>query len=210
MVIYARAPGRVAAQVFWDVLTIAWMALWAATGHWVSELVDALAAPATALAGAGTRFEGAARSAADRMGEAPLVGDRLRDAMNLIAESGTQTSTAGTDLAGTIHQVGIALGVTVAAGPILAWLIPWLGARVRFVRQARDVRQVAAVDVDGSLLALRALARRPLRELTAIGADPAGSWRRGDAAVVRALADLELAEAGLPSRRAQPPRTVDR
>ncbi|MEP7161096.1 MAG: hypothetical protein ABI746_08320 [Dermatophilaceae bacterium] len=208
MVLYARAPGRVAAQVSSDVLTIAWVAMWAALGRWVSGLIDALAEPVTALAGAGTRFEEATRAAAERMGEAPLVGDRLRDAMNRVAESGTNASTAGVDLAGTIHHVGIALGVTVATGPILAWLIPWLGARARFVRQAREVREVAAMDGDGSLLALRALARRPLRELTAIGADPAGSWRRGDAEVVRALADLELAEAGLPPRRISGPGGV--
>ena len=52
------------------------------------------------------------------------------------------------------------------------------------------------------LLALRALAGRPLNQLTKLGPDIAQSWRDGDAAAVDALAALELSDLGLrPSRR---------
>ena len=52
------------------------------------------------------------------------------------------------------------------------------------------------------LLALRALATRPLNELTKLGPDIAQSWRNGDASAVDALAALELRDLGLrPSGR---------
>jgi hypothetical protein len=52
------------------------------------------------------------------------------------------------------------------------------------------------------LLALRALASRPLSELTRLGPDIAQSWRNGDASAVDALAALELKRLGLkPGRR---------
>lgn len=50
------------------------------------------------------------------------------------------------------------------------------------------------------LLALRALANRPLRRLTAVSPDPVGTWRREDPAALRALATLELRSAGVAVR----------
>ena len=47
------------------------------------------------------------------------------------------------------------------------------------------------------LLALRALATRPLNQLAALGPDIAQSWRAGDASAVDALAALELNGLGL-------------
>ena len=47
------------------------------------------------------------------------------------------------------------------------------------------------------LLALRALASRPLPKLTEITADPVGAWRREDPAVIAGLAALELRSAGV-------------
>jgi hypothetical protein len=47
------------------------------------------------------------------------------------------------------------------------------------------------------LLALRALANRPLRKLTSVSLDPVGAWRRGDIIAIRGLAALELRSAGI-------------
>jgi hypothetical protein len=44
---------------------------------------------------------------------------------------------------------------------------------------------------------LRALAGRPLNQLSKLGPDIAESWRRGDAAAIDALAALELKDLGL-------------
>jgi hypothetical protein len=45
------------------------------------------------------------------------------------------------------------------------------------------------------LLALRALANRPLRKLTEVSHDPVGAWRHEDPLAVRGLAALELRSA---------------
>ena len=49
------------------------------------------------------------------------------------------------------------------------------------------------------LLALRALARQPLRRLVTMGPDLANGWRDGDPATLDALAALELRSLGLRS-----------
>ncbi|MFY1621377.1 hypothetical protein ACN269_34425, partial [Micromonospora sp. WMMD736] len=51
------------------------------------------------------------------------------------------------------------------------------------------------------LLALRALANRPLAKLAEVSPDPAGAWRREDPQVIRGLAALELRSAGVRIRR---------
>ena len=56
---------------------------------------------------------------------------------------------------------------------------------------------LASTPAGEQLLALRALANRPLRKLGEVSVDPVGAWRREDPIAVRGLADLELRAAGL-------------
>jgi hypothetical protein len=58
-----------------------------------------------------------------------------------------------------------------------------------------------APDLD--LFAMRAMANQPMHRLARISPDPVRAWREGDAEVVRALALLELRDAGL-----RPPSTL--
>jgi hypothetical protein len=62
------------------------------------------------------------------------------------------------------------------------------------------VTALAATPAGEQLLALRALANRPLRKLTTVSADPVGAWRREDPAIIHGLADLELRSAGIAVR----------
>ena len=50
------------------------------------------------------------------------------------------------------------------------------------------------------MLALRALANRPLAKLVSVDADPVGAWRNQDAAAISGLAALELRSAGVARR----------
>ena len=50
------------------------------------------------------------------------------------------------------------------------------------------------------LLALRALANRPLAKLAEVSSDPVGAWRREDPGTIRGLAALELRSAGVARR----------
>jgi hypothetical protein len=70
------------------------------------------------------------------------------------------------------------------------------------MRRAGIAARVRSVPAGKDLLALRALASRPLNQLTRLGPDIAQSWRNGDAEAVDALAALELRDLGLkPARR---------
>jgi hypothetical protein len=78
--------------------------------------------------------------------------------------------------------------------------MPWLVLRLRFFRRKLTVTALAATPAGEQLLALRALANRPLRKLTTVNADPVGAWRREDPATIHGLAGLELRSAGIAVR----------
>jgi hypothetical protein len=96
------------------------------------------------------------------------------------------------------------LALAVAATPILAVAMPWLFLRVRFFRRKWTAVTLAATPAGEQLLALRALANRPLAKLAAVSIDPVGAWRREDAIAITGLAHLELRAAGIARRTPTP------
>jgi hypothetical protein len=77
---------------------------------------------------------------------------------------------------------------------------PWIFLRVRFFRRKWTALTLAATPAGEQLLALRALANRPLGKLAAVSMDPVGAWRRDDLIAIRGLANLELRSAGVARR----------
>ena len=71
---------------------------------------------------------------------------------------------------------------------------------MRFFRRKWMALTLAATPAGEQLLALRALANRPLAKLAAISDDPVGAWRREDPAAISGLAALELRSAGVARR----------
>lgn len=206
--LYASAPRRRTRQLLTDLAVASWIILWAQLGRWVHDLVAMLAAPARELHAAGASIGDGLRSAGVRVGDLPLIGDRLADTFRTLAGAGDQVGEAGTSLTETILRLATILGLITALGPILSVVIPWVIARARFVRQHRAAQ--ALMDVSGyeasafpdrpsnlELFALRALSRQPLTALARIDPDPVGAWRRGDPAVTEELARLELASSGI-------------
>ena len=110
----------------------------------------------------------------------------------------------GTSLNTTASWLAWLLALAVAAPPILAIAMPWLVLRLRFFRRKWVALTLAATPAGEQLLALRALANRPLAKLAAINADPVGAWRSEDATAISGLAALELRAAGV-ARRRRPP-----
>ncbi|HEV7852705.1 MAG TPA: hypothetical protein VGP27_15330, partial [Mycobacterium sp.] len=70
----------------------------------------------------------------------------------------------------------------------------------RFFRRKWVALTLARTPAGEQLLAMRALANRPLAKLAAINADPVGAWRREDAEAIQGLAALELRAAGVARR----------
>lgn len=201
MKLYADAPGRRTAQIVADLLVVAWIVLWAWAGTAVHDGTSALAAPARQTDESATAMAGQLRDVGSRIEEAPLVGDELASPFERAADASDGIADAGRSSVEAVEQLAVVLGLTTALVPILVALAVHLPRRWRFAREATaGARFIDSAD-DLDLFALRALAHQPMRVLAAVSDDPAGDWRRQDAAVVRRLAELELADVGLRPRR---------
>jgi hypothetical protein len=196
---YAERPARAALQLSADVLAVAWVTLCVLVARAAHDLVLRLQEPARALTGAGDSISGAFDGAARTASDVPFVGDDLARALATGTGAGDSLATAGRDQVEAIASVALGTGAVVALVGALPVLLLWLPLRLRYARLARSAVAARAVDTD--LLALRAIARRPVRQLLAVAPDPAASWRRDDRNTVRALAALELRSLGLRAPR---------
>lgn len=197
MKIYADLPARRTLQVVADLLVLAWILVWARVGIAVHGSTMELAEPGRQLEGAGSGMREKLQTAGDNVAGLPVLGDRVADPFREVSGAGTSIEGAGTDLVTAVERLATTLGWVTALTPILLVGAIWLALRLRFARRATSAqRHVDAAD-DLDLFALRAMTNQPLSRLAAISPDPAGAWRRGDPAVIRELAVLELADCGI-------------
>ncbi|TXA39507.1 hypothetical protein DKM27_25350 [Mycobacterium tuberculosis variant bovis] len=198
---YSTRPGRLAAQLFSDLAVVIWTGLWILVGLAVYD--DAIAT----IADAGRQVESGAHGVAGNLASAghgaqhiPVVCDTVSKPLNSASQAALDMAGAGHDLDVAASWLAVLLAMAVVALPILVAVGPWLFLRLRFFRRKLTVTALAATPAGAQLLALRALANRPPRKLTAVSADPVGGWRREDPATIRALAALELQSAGIAIR----------
>jgi hypothetical protein len=198
---YATTPGRLLAQLFSDAAIVVWTGIWLVVGTAVYDAIST-------IADAGRQVEDGTHSIAGNLASAghgaqhiPVVGDTVSKPLN-------SASQAALDIAGALHELdttagwlAVLLALAVVAPPILIAAMPWLYLRLRFFRRKLIVTALAATPAGEQLLALRALTNRSPGKLTAISADPVGSWRHEDPFTIRALAALELRSAGITIRR---------
>jgi hypothetical protein len=156
------------------------------------------------IAGVGTQVRDGATGIADNLNSAgdsanriPLVGDTVSTPLRAASEAALDLAGAGQNLNTTATWLAVLLAIAVAAPPVLAVAMPWLFLRIQFFRRKWTVIALAQTPAGEQLLALRALANRPLRKLTEVDGDPVGAWRREEPAAVRGLAALELRSAGV-------------
>ena len=136
------------------------------------------------------------------MGDVPLVGDKVRSPFDGAGKAADQIADAGASQVAAVEHLAYWLGITVGALPILLVVLVYLPLRWKFVREASAGQRFIDASADLDLFALRAMSHQPMHRLARISSDPVRAWRDGDADVVRALAVLELKDAGL----APPPR----
>ena len=197
MKLYADAPGRQARQVLGDLLVILWVAMWVELAYVVRDATLALATPGEAIEDAGTGLAARLRDAGGTVGDLPLVGDEARTPFDRAGEAADQIAAAGAAQVEAVQTLAFWLGLCVGAVPVLIVLAVWLPLRWRFVREATAGRRFIDSAADLDLFALRAMSNQPMHRLARISDDPVRAWREGDPHVVRALAALELKDAGL-------------
>ncbi len=192
---YAERPGRLARQILSDVLVLAWVALCVQVARASYNVVLRLQDPGLGLVRAGDQMRTAFDEAAATAGRIPLIGDTLASALGSGSEAGASLAASGQGQVETIATMaaGTAASVVlVGAAPVV---FVWLLFRIRYARRARSAVIIRRDDTD--LLALRALAHLPVRQLLTAAPDPAAAWRHGDRATVHRLAELELRSLGL-------------
>ena len=198
---YATTPTRLVAQLISDVVVIAWTSVWVLVGMAVHAAVSTIAEFGRQVEGGANGIARNLDSAGNGADQVPLIGDALSKPLTAAGGAARDIAGAGHNLDVTASWLAWLLALAVAAPPILAIAMPWLFLRVRFFRRKWTALTLAATPAGEQLLALRALANRPLAKLAAISVDPVGAWRREDAAAIHGLAALELRAAGVARRR---------
>lgn len=194
---YATTPGRLLAQLTSDAVVVVWTAIWVLVGIAVHSAVSSIAAVGRQLNDGATGVSDNLNSAGDSTDDVPLVGEALSKPLRAASRAALDIAGAGHSLDSTATWLAVVLGLAVAAPPILFVALPWLVLRIRFFRRKWTALTLAATPAGEQLLALRALANRPLAKLAAVSIDPVGAWRRDDAIAIRGLANLELRSSGI-------------
>ncbi|HUO41011.1 MAG TPA: hypothetical protein VMU34_25620 [Mycobacterium sp.] len=202
---YAGTPGRLTLQLVTDIVAVSWMTVWVLVGIAVHSAVARIGDVGLGVQNGANGVAGNLDSAGNGVHRVPWVGDVLSRPLIASGQAAQDIAAAGHNLHTTATWLAVLLALAVSTPPILAIAMPWLFLRLRFFRRKRTAIALAETPAGEHLLALRALANRPLTGLATVHPDPAGAWRREDVAVIRGLAALELRSAGV--RRAHFGRT---
>jgi hypothetical protein len=206
--LYPDRWGGRAGRLTLDILVLLWTAAWALAGWAMYSLVMMLEVLADAITSTGRTFESwieAFRNASPQ--GIPGISSALGNLANQLQRSGAdvliQNGAAAHDR---IQQLAIATGVFVGLMPILIVTGGYLLWRVRDVREmsaaaafVRAAQRSGRVEQARAVLAHRAVATLPFRQLMGASADPIGDLEEGRH---DALAAAMLRRAGLRPGRA--------
>lgn len=202
---YATTPGRLAGQLVSDIAVVVWTAIWVLIGTAVYTAVSTISEVGRQVEGGANGIADNLHSAGDSANHIPLVGGKMSKPLQAASDAALDLAGAGHHLDTTAGWLAWLLALAVVAPPILVVAMPWLVLRIRFFRRKWTAITLSSTAAGEQLLALRALANRPLTKLTAVSPDPAGAWRSEDAVAIRGLAALELRSSGLRIRRENVP-----
>lgn len=198
---YAATPGRALVQAAADLGVVLWVVAWYYVARAVHTAIAAIATVGADVESGANGISSNLDGAGDSAGSIPLAGDALAKPLNAAASAAQEIADAGHGLDERATTLAILLAVAVSLPPILAVVVPWLLLRLRFARRAGATAALARTSGGEDLLALRALANRPMRKLLSVADDPLEGWRTGDPEVVGRLAALELRSSGLKPAR---------
>jgi hypothetical protein len=184
-------------QLITDIAVVVWVYAWIRVGLWLHATVLKLGVPGQKLESGGSGIADNLADAGGKVGRVPLVGDQLTKPFTGAANAARSLADAGREQQEVVGNLALVLTLLALALPLGLVLFVWLPLRLRWMRRAGVASAVRDEPAGRDLLALRALATRPLNQLATLGPDVAHSWRAGDPSTVDALAALELRELGL-------------
>lgn len=193
-------------QILADVIAVLAIILFIRTGIAVHDKIASFAVWGERISAAGERLGNSLTNIGDTLGGIPLIGGLISDPFNNASKAAEEWEKVGADMQRQIESVAFGVGLGVALVPIGFILLIWLIPRLSFAVRAARVRSVATSPAGLDLLALRALASAPVKDLQRISPDVAEAWRNRDEPTIRALAALSLERSGvkIPVAKAQP------
>jgi hypothetical protein len=194
---YAETPARRSRQVMGDVLAVVGLLLCVWIGSTVHDATTRLVGPGETIEAAGAGLAERMDGAADAADGIPAVGDDLAEQFAEAGGVGERIESAGREQQQVVRTLATVLGWTAGGLPAAYLLLRWLSNRLRFARLAGEARLLRGSDAGLDLLALRALAAQPLRQLMLLKDPPVSGWRAQDRDAVAALAALELHRLGV-------------
>jgi hypothetical protein len=197
MKLYSDFPARRTAQIVADLIALALIAAAVWVGTIVYAAIAVLAAFGRTIEDAGNGFEQTMADAGETLGGVPFIGGGIRTPFDAASGAGTLLAQAGQAQQDLVMTAALIIAIVVAGIPILLVLWIWLRRRVGWSRRATEARNLSRLPDGPDLLALRALVNADFKQLHDIAREPVDAWRRGEAKVVRALAQLELRESGV-------------
>ncbi len=197
MRLYSDFAPRRSRQIIADLIALGLIGFWIWLGVTVYGLIEALTDYGRQMEEAGAGFAQTMSDVGENLGGVPVIGGGIRVPFDGASEAGSALEAAGQSQQEAIHALALAVGIGVAVLPVVTILLFWLIPRLRFAVRAGRASALAAGEAGIDLLALRALANQDLGALTTVDANPMAAWRRGDDAVLRGLAALELRSAGV-------------
>jgi len=192
----------------WDFVGVALVAFWLWLGAGVYDAVNHLGEVGELMESVGASLSEDLTQMGDTLGSVPLIGDGIRAPFDSASDGAASIEQAGLEQQAFASRLAWVCAIGLVFVPIVATLAIWLIPRRRFVLVSGKVRALAAMEGGDDLLALRALASRPIEEIAALGPDVAQAWRRGDPEAISRLAALEKRAVGLLPRAAPPAAAV--
>lgn len=184
-------------QIMADIISVVIIAGSVWVGITVYRLINELATYGRQMEDAGAKFRHTMTDLGDDLGGIPLIGPGIRTPFDGASAAGGALEQAGQSQQEVMHQLALALGIGIAVLPILLIVVVWLLTRYRFARRAGRARALVDAQAGIDLLALRALTTQKLTTIAKIDENAVAAWRRGDDAVMRQLAALELKSSGI-------------
>jgi hypothetical protein len=145
----------------------------------------------------GNDFSSTMSDIGSRLSGVPLIGQGISAPFTTASDAGGTLADAGTSWQNGVEHLAALVGWTVACLVVLVVLVGWVRPRIVGAVRRAAVARLASASASLDLLALRALATRPARAVTAVDEDVVAAWRRGDQDVIRRLAALELKASGV-------------
>ena len=197
MKLYSDFGGRRASQVLGDVAAVVVLVIGVVVAVAIHDAIAGFKGIGADVQRSGTDFASTMSDIGGKLSGVPLIGGGISAPFTTASSAGGTLADAGSSWQTGVEHLATLVGWTVACLVVLVVLVGWVRPRIVGAMRRAAVARLATSSSSLDLLALRALATRPAKAVTALGDDVVAAWRQGDDDTIRRLAALELKASGV-------------